>query len=91
MRILGQELLDAAERIVGRTKGICVVSIQLAVGCVNDALADLYGPLHPAMLRSLRHIVEMAQRRGIPVSMCRAMVAFLGWAQLTMNNPGELA
>mgnify|MGYP000976887372 CR=1 FL=1 len=91
MRILGQELLDAAERIVGRTKGICAVSIQLAVGCVNDALTYLYEPLRPAMLRSLRQIVEMARKRGIPVSMCGAMVAFLDWAQLTMNNPGELA
>ncbi len=65
---------------------------QLAVGRrVNDAVANLHEPLHPAVIRILRQIVEIERREGIPVSMCGGMVAFPGWDELTLINPGELA
>ena len=63
---------------------------QLAVGCASDAVVNLHEPLRPAVIRILRHIVEIARRKGIPVSMCGGMAAFSDWAELTMNNPGEL-
>ncbi|SVB35335.1 uncharacterized protein METZ01_LOCUS188189, partial [marine metagenome] len=54
-------------------------------------VANLHEPLHPAVIRILRQIVEIERREGIPVSMCGGMAAFPGWDELTMINPGELA
>jgi phosphotransferase system, enzyme I, PtsP len=39
----------------------------------NARLAERYDPLSPAMLAMLRHLVETAGRRGIPLSLCGDM------------------
>src|SRR5690606_16819641 len=39
----------------------------------NDALGDLYSPLHPAVLRLLAWVVRTARERGKPVSVCGEM------------------
>jgi phosphotransferase system enzyme I (PtsI) len=41
----------------------------------NREVADLYQPLHPAILRMLRSVVEGARAAGIPVSLCGEMAA----------------
>ena len=87
--LLARELLDEAKRIVGEQKE-SVHFYQLAVGCASDAVVNLHESLRPAVIRILRHIVEIERRKGIPVSMCGGMAAFSDWAELTMNNPGEL-
>ena len=48
---------------------------MLAVDRANDAVAHLYEPLHPAVIRILWHIVEAARKKEIPVSMCGEMAA----------------
>ncbi len=45
----------------------------LAIDRTNDRVAYLYDPLHPAMLRTLKFISEVAEREGIPVSVCGEM------------------
>jgi phosphotransferase system enzyme I (PtsI) len=47
----------------------------------NDAVAHLYQPLHPAVLRTLRALSDTAQTAGIPVSICGDMAGnpFLTW------------
>jgi phosphoenolpyruvate-protein kinase (PTS system EI component) len=35
----------------------------------------MYAPLHPAILRELRHVARGARRRGTPVSVCGEMAA----------------
>jgi phosphotransferase system enzyme I (PtsI) len=35
----------------------------------------MYAPLHPAILRVLRHIARSARRRDLPVSVCGEMAA----------------
>jgi phosphotransferase system enzyme I (PtsI) len=52
-----------------------LIQYLLAVDRANDAVAHLYEPLHPAVLRILRHIVDTARERRIPVSMCGEMAA----------------
>jgi phosphotransferase system enzyme I (PtsI) len=47
----------------------------------NDEVAYLYQPLHPAILRSLKFMVDAAAASGIPISICGDMAGdpFLTW------------
>ena len=47
-----------------------LVQYLLAADRNNDALGELYTPLHPAVLRLLRDVVRIANRRGKPVAVC---------------------
>ena len=45
----------------------------LAADSNNDALGDLYSPLHPAVIRLLRDVIRIARARGKPVAVCGEM------------------
>jgi phosphoenolpyruvate-protein phosphotransferase (PTS system enzyme I) len=45
----------------------------LAADRGNDALAELYTPLHPAMVRLLQAVIRTAKARGRPVAVCGEM------------------
>ena len=47
-----------------------LVQYLLAADRTNEALGELYSPLHPAVLRVLRDVVRIANRRGKPVAVC---------------------
>src|SRR5690606_18556888 len=47
----------------------------LAADRNNDALGELYSPLHPAVLRVLHDIIRTAHARERPVSVCGEMAA----------------
>ena len=47
-----------------------LVQYLLAADRTNEALGELYSPLHPAVLRVLRDVVRIASRRGKPVAVC---------------------
>ncbi|WP_374558577.1 phosphoenolpyruvate--protein phosphotransferase [Thermomonas sp.] len=52
-----------------------LVQYLLAADRTNEALDGLYSPLHPAVLRVLRDVVRIAQRRGKPVTVCGEIAA----------------
>ena len=52
-----------------------LIQYSIAVDRNNEHVTHLYQPLHPAMLRMLRFVVEQADEHGIPVSVCGEMAA----------------
>lgn len=50
-----------------------LVQYLLAADRNNDALGELYTPLHPAVLRLLHNVITNAHKRGKPVSVCGEM------------------
>jgi phosphotransferase system enzyme I (PtsI) len=52
-----------------------LIQYSLAVDRTDARVANLYEPLHPAIIRTLRSIVGAAHRRGVPVALCGEMAA----------------
>jgi phosphoenolpyruvate-protein phosphotransferase len=66
-------LAAEAEFFAIGTNDLCMYA--LAVDRGETDVADLYDPLHPAMLRLIGMVAEGAAARGIPVSVCGEMAA----------------
>lgn len=52
-----------------------LIQYSLAVDRVNERVADLYQPTHPALIRLIAHVMNASHERGVPVGMCGEMAA----------------
>ena len=52
-----------------------LIQYTLAVDRTDERVSDRYEPLHPAVLRLIRHVRRGAMRHGIPVAVCGEMAS----------------
>lgn len=73
-----------------------LIQYLIAIDRVNDRIAHLYEPTHPAVLRVLAEVVEKARAAGVKVSVCGEMAGDplyvplligLGVDELSMTPP----
>lgn len=50
-----------------------LVQYVLAVDRMNETIAHLYNPYHPAVIRLLKHVIDAGKSVGIPVGVCGEM------------------
>ena len=71
-----------------------LIQYSLAIDRVNEHVAYMYQPFHPAILRMLKFTVQAAKAENIPVSLCGemagdplcvAILLCLGFDSLSMN------
>ena len=62
-----------------------LIQYLLAVDRGNDRIAHLYEPTHPAVVRTIKHIVDEAHRHNIKVSVCGEMACDPVFATLLLG------
>ena len=65
------------------TNDLC--QYTLAVDRMNEKIAALYDPFHPAVLRLIRMVIEEGRRAGIPVGMCGELAGDTKATELLFN------
>jgi phosphotransferase system enzyme I (PtsI) len=62
-----------------------LIQYALAVDRINEHVSYLYEPLHPAILRIIRGVVQSAHQIGIPVAICGEMAAEPAYALVLLG------
>ncbi len=61
-----------------------LVQYLLAADRNNEALGELFSPLHPAVLRLLHEVITLAHKRGIAVAVCGEMAGDVYYTRLLL-------
>lgn len=62
-----------------------LIQYTLAIDRGDGDVADLYDPLHPAVLRLIANVINAGERYGIPVSMCGEMAGHAEFTRLLLG------
>ena len=62
-----------------------LIQYLMAIDRVNDRIAHLYEPTHPAVIRTLKHIIDEAHNHKIKVSVCGEMAGDAIYAPLLLG------
>jgi phosphotransferase system enzyme I (PtsI) len=62
-----------------------LIQYTLAIDRVDDAVTYLYDPLHPAVLRLIKLVIEAGQSYQVPVSMCGEMAGDPRYTRLLLG------
>jgi len=62
-----------------------LVQYTLAVDRINERVANLYNPMHPAVIRLIRDVARAGRRQQIPVSCCGEASGDLEFAMLLIG------
>jgi phosphotransferase system enzyme I (PtsI) len=62
-----------------------LIQYLLAIDRGNDRIAHLYEPTHPAVLRTIKSVVEGAHRHHLPVALCGEMAGDPVFAPLLLG------
>jgi phosphotransferase system enzyme I (PtsI) len=64
-----------------------LIQYAFAADRENGDVAHLHQPMHPAVLRTLKALVEMAAAAGVPISMCGDMAGdpFMTWVLMGLG------
>ena len=62
-----------------------LIQYTIAVDRGNEKIAHLYRPLHPAVLRLLKYVVDSAKKKGVTVSICGEMAGHAEYAPLLVG------
>ncbi len=66
-----------------------LIQYLMAVDRLNDRVAHLYEPTHPAVLRTLKRIIDGGREAGIPVSVCGEIAGDPDYASLLVGLGAE--
>ena len=62
-----------------------LIQYTLAIDRVDDAVAHLYNPLHPAVLWLVARIIQSANRARVPVAICGEMAGDIQFTRLLLG------
>jgi phosphotransferase system enzyme I (PtsI) len=62
-----------------------LIQYTLAVDRIDDAVAHLYDPFHPAIIWLIHHIIQSASRAKVPVSVCGEMAGDKQFTRLLLG------
>ncbi len=81
--IMASEIADEVEFLSIGTNDL--IQYTLAVDRVNDHVSYLFTPFNPAVLRLIKTIIEKANEKGVPVSVCGEMAGQLSCVLLLVG------